>query len=326
MKIAEKAIEPKDFEPSKKMPAKEMRRNILILTPSEKSIVTTSLVNFPGAMIFHQNSEETDINLPENIFHCDITANNATFEFYSKMDKTWSFQYENYCHDRSKLSFEVCHQSTHFKALCPYFPIKVFKLNQRLSVAKELLDKIPDLKIILDFSDPRMSHSCENKQLADLCKKRCDDLNEDYNEALALGKKFPGSVTVIREFDFLLQLVESTWALSEFLNLPLLEAPVNFQVPKNSGVNPPSDNSEKRMKREASPEKDEYKDYEEAMASSAKPLDYHKLVMSIKEDITWAEKLCTDFLANLGLVKFNGPRNISLPEMLAKSPIEVWPF
>ena len=64
--------EPIDFNPSKKMPTKEMRRNVLILSPSEKSIVATILMNFPGSLIFHQLSEETDTTLAENLFDCEM--------------------------------------------------------------------------------------------------------------------------------------------------------------------------------------------------------------------------------------------------------------
>ena len=285
------------------MPSKEMRRNILILTPSDKSIVTSMLLNFPGSLIFHQLSEETDTNLAENLFDCDITANNATFDFYSKMDKTWSFQYENYCRSRSKLSTVECHNSIHFKALCPYFPIKVIKLNQRLSVAKTLLKKMPDLKIILDVNDPRMNLACQEEKFPEPCEKHCDGLNQDYNEALALGKALPGSITVIRGFDVLLQPMGSTIALSQLLNLPLM----------NPEMKPKTEN-------------EEFADEEEISLPVVETPDYSKVVMTTKVDVTWAEKICSDIMTKLGFAKFNGPKNMTLPEMLVKSPIEVWPF
>ena len=297
--------EPIDFNPSKKMPTKEMRRNILILTPSEKSIVTTILMNFPGSLIFHQLSEETDTTLAENLFDCDITANNATFDFYSEMDKTWSFQYENYCRSRSKLSTVECHKSVHFKALCPYFPIKVFKLNQRLSVAKKLLKKMPDLKIIVEIADPRIDVACEDEKFPELCEKQCDGLNQDYNEALALGKTSPSSITVIRGFDVLLYPMKSTIALSQFLNLPLMNPDMELKA-----------------------ENEEFSDEEELHDGESSPdmPDYHKIHLAPKNDITWSEKLCSDILTKVGFAKFNGPKNLTLPEMLVKSPIEVWPF
>ena len=73
-------------------------------------------------------------------------------------------------------------------------------------------------------------------------------------------------------------------------------------------------------------ENEEFADEEEISLPVVETPDYSKVVMTTKVDVTWAEKICSDIMTKLGFAKFNGPKNMTLPEMLVKSPIEVWPF
>ena len=280
-----------DSNPKQSLMLYEQQRNILVLTQDKKSIVTSMLMFYPYhlALIFHQENEETTTDLAENLLKCDITANNKTMDFYTKMDKSWSLQYERYCYNKTKLSVKECHLPSHFKALCPYFPIKIFKLNQQVKIAKTLLKKnIPNVKLILEVSDPRRTLVCQDEKYKKYCQNHCNNLADNVKEALKLGEENRTNIFLVRNEDAVLAPDAMAMVVTRFLNLGL-----------------------------------RHQNY--APSKSLDTIGNQKITM--EHDASWVEDVCSEALELLGYAKFeelNG--EITLKKILSKRPVEIWPF
>ncbi|XP_075149169.1 carbohydrate sulfotransferase 4 [Haematobia irritans] len=172
--------------------------------------------------------EEEAIKHLKSLYYCDYHNDMDEYLNYGKKN-VHLFQHNKRLWTLCKEYPQYCWRPKFLTPICKLFPLQSMKtVRLRLSSAEKLLeDKSLNIHIILLVRDPRGTMQsrrhrtwCYDNADCDDPKILCQDLEDDYNSAVDLLKKYPTRFRTLRYEDLSLDPYDMSQELLQFYGLP----------------------------------------------------------------------------------------------------------